>query len=240
MPLAAPRTLQVVTPKSQKAAERVYCRGARRAYRRAWAVLLQRLPELQEVKKATIDEGLLDDVGAELVSGLDEAGLGAAGVISAEQGATTYARYKQMFEPIGGFKGISDTMAAGIISTVEEWYRDPEQDMGDLSAALQNWFAPWRADMVGITETTRMGAAATAVQADALGAQTKIWATSEDDVVCEECADLDGQSFDVGDPEGDPPLHPGCRCGSSIVLPGDEEMADTEGEGEAADEEEVA
>ena len=217
-------TLTVVTPESLKKAERAYCRAARKAYRAAWGHLRTRLPELQELKKAAIDPNLLSDLQEELVSGMEAGAEAAAGVLDAEGAADLIARYQQMFQPIGGFKGIADTATAGILSTIDEWYRDPETDMGDLSAALSKWFAPWRAEMVGITETTRMGTAATMLAGERLGAEKKVWNTSADDVVCSECLGLDGQEFDIGDPDGDPPAHPGCRCGSALRLPGDEEM----------------
>lgn len=42
----------------------------------------------------------------------------------------------------------------------------------------------------------------------------KVWSTEFDDRTCPECEDMEGETAPVlGDfPEGDPPLHPNCRC----------------------------
>lgn len=42
----------------------------------------------------------------------------------------------------------------------------------------------------------------------------RMWIVTDDDRLCEECEPYDGVSVDFGDEfeDGDPPLHPGCRC----------------------------
>ncbi len=48
---------------------------------------------------------------------------------------------------------------------------------------------------------------------------TKIWLTTEDDRLCEECAAMDGKEADLNGSFGEvdaPPLHPSCRC--SIIF----------------------
>jgi SPP1 gp7 family putative phage head morphogenesis protein len=224
------KTLQVVSYPRQKRAEAAYRKGARKAYRRAWAVLQQHIPELRTVQKKdgpNVTQEMLDAAAAELVSGMTEAGLAAAGILTPEDGPATFARYQQMFGrdvPRGGFKGIADTMTGGIQSSIEEWFRDPEQDAGDLSASLEQWFAPWRAWMVSRTETTRMAAAATQSQADKLGATQFVFVATGDEFECEVCGSYDGETYDMDDDEHTPPIHVNCVCGQQLILPGDEEM----------------
>lgn len=50
---------------------------------------------------------------------------------------------------------------------------------------------------------------------------TKEWITTPDELLCSECAPMDGQTVPVGAsfPNGDPPLHPNCRCTIGIAQP---------------------
>lgn len=44
-----------------------------------------------------------------------------------------------------------------------------------------------------------------------VGAQVE-WSTAGDDKVCEECADLNGDTFTIAEARGKIPAHPNCRC----------------------------
>lgn len=50
---------------------------------------------------------------------------------------------------------------------------------------------------------------------------TKEWITTPDELTCEYCAPMDGKTVPIGDEfsEGDPPLHPNCRCTIAIGTP---------------------
>lgn len=50
---------------------------------------------------------------------------------------------------------------------------------------------------------------------------TKEWITTPDDALCDECEAMDGHTVAIGDDfaEGDPPLHPNCRCTTGIAEP---------------------
>lgn len=50
---------------------------------------------------------------------------------------------------------------------------------------------------------------------------TKEWIVTPDDLLCPECEAMDGVTvpLDEGFDEGDPPLHPNCRCTTGIGAP---------------------
>lgn len=50
---------------------------------------------------------------------------------------------------------------------------------------------------------------------------TKEWITTPDEMLCPECEPMDGKTVPVGEsfPDGDPPLHPNCRCTIGIAQP---------------------
>ena len=87
-----------------------------------------------------------------------------------------------------------------------------------------------RAKLIGTTEATRAYAEGELAAAEALAQESvfeyeKRWESIPDDVRCEICEDLQGQtvvgvrnSFDskIGPLQG-PPAHPGCRCGMVTI-----------------------
>jgi SPP1 gp7 family putative phage head morphogenesis protein len=83
-----------------------------------------------------------------------------------------------------------------------------------------------RADTIANTEVANaMQTAELSTYADQ-GITEKIWVTSEDDLVCSDCADLDGETIGIeesfSDGEDSPPDHPNCRCFIQAVIPGEE------------------
>lgn len=50
---------------------------------------------------------------------------------------------------------------------------------------------------------------------------TKEWIVTPDDVLCPECEPMDGRTVPINGefPNGDPPLHPSCRCTIAIGTP---------------------
>lgn len=50
---------------------------------------------------------------------------------------------------------------------------------------------------------------------------TKEWITTPDELTCPECEPMDGKTVPLQSefPEGDPPLHPNCRCTLGIGRP---------------------
>ena len=232
-----------VIHQARNRAEKAAIAGARKAYAAGWAVLkdaLAKVPEHPLAKAAgdPSDEHVLNEVKAAMQKQLEAMTANMAGhFIAGEnawfrtQGVTWDAlklqelteSYQRAFAPIGGFKGIADTAVAPIQGILRDYYADPAVSMSDLTDQLQTYFSPYKAEQVGITETTRMAAVNADLVAARVGAENWEWDSSNDGLVCDECAALDGQTFALADNEDPPPAHPGCRCDKAILIEDDEE-----------------
>jgi HK97 family phage portal protein len=109
-------------------------------------------------------------------------------------------------------KGIVAKTRDVVSQAVERFIRTPGETRETMEAALRPFFGDVRASRIAVTETTRAYAEGekrvVQVAKDAGYNMRKRWNTNEDELVCPECAALDGK--DPGD--SDPPLHPNCRC----------------------------
>lgn len=109
-------------------------------------------------------------------------------------------------------KGIVKKTRDVVSEAIERFIRTPGETRETMEAALRPFFGDVRASRIAVTETTRAyaeGEKRVVEQAKAAGYNMrKRWNTNEDELVCPECAALDGK--DPG--EQDPPLHPNCRC----------------------------
>ena len=212
--------------KARVAAEKAFAIEARKGNKDAWAIVQNALSEITigKVQKALTpkltaqaDKALLDAYmkGATNASRIVVSGentwaktIGAnADLFSSDE---LMEQYQKLFAPIGGFKGCTDTMTADIQAKVAQYFADPKATIQDLSNALQSTFAPWRADAIAITETTRMKSAQQDLYAQALGDDAWTWQTEGDDLVCSECGPMDGQTYGADDDK--PPIHVNCRC----------------------------
>jgi len=101
----------------------------------------------------------------------------------------------------------------GVSVTVPKFF---EQDwtIGDLSAALERWYSPVRAEMIAITETTRAAVEGEVAVMRELEKESglhmvEVWLTNNDERVCPICAPRNGKPIVGGNR---PPAHPRCRC----------------------------
>ena len=99
-----------------------------------------------------------------------------------------------------------------------------------LSSAIRDAaaFSSDRADMIARTETSmadNQGTIAGWKESGVVGGMQ--WLAAPD--CCDECQEIDGEivGLDEGFPDGDPPLHPDCRCTVTAVLT--DEMPDSTG-----------
>lgn len=124
-------------------------------------------------------------------------------------------------------KGLDETTREAVNDLVQQaldegWSNDQLADALSSDSA----FDDARAEMIARTET-----AAADVQGNLIGWQesgvvaSKEWKTGAG--CCDECDELDGEvvPLDEDFPDGDPPLHPNCRCDILPVLSEEEEAA---------------
>lgn len=66
--------------------------------------------------------------------------------------------------------------------------------------------------MVARTELNRAQTMGAMALYHAAGVQKVEWVTNHGATVCADCAELDGETWPIGDVPEDPPLHPNCAC----------------------------
>lgn len=115
-------------------------------------------------------------------------------------------------------KGLTETTEKVVADAVAKFVATPGMTMSDLRALLEPGFGPVRAQMIGVTETTRAFAQGTIQYRDQLRAMgmdmEAVWHTSGDEKVCPICGPLSDKPEDVWlseFPDG-PPAHVNCRC----------------------------
>ena len=119
---------------------------------------------------------------------------------------------------------ITDTTRSIVQNAVSKFVSTPGMTMGDLRDALEYGFSPVRAQMIGVTETTRSFSAASQIYQDMLGKSglnfEKIFRTAMDEKVCEICGPLEDKPENEWGNAGAPPLHPNCRCWTTLQYVG--------------------
>lgn len=104
-------------------------------------------------------------------------------------------------------KKITDTTRNQVIQAITDWAQSGAP-LDDLSARLEPVFGTVRAQMIAVTETTRVYAEGNKAAWDSTGVVNSAkWQTSNDDLVCPICGPLNEQVTDVM-----PPIHVNCRC----------------------------
>lgn len=109
-------------------------------------------------------------------------------------------------------KGINDTTRKQVQQAIGDWIRSGDK-ISVLEGQLSPIFGKVRAEMIAVTEVTRVIAAGNQEAWESTGVVSKmIWNTSEDDRVCPICAPRDQTEIGVGDIDAMPPAHVRCRC----------------------------
>lgn len=126
--------------------------------------------------------------------------------------------------------GLSTTQASALANyreRLEAQGLDPEK-VEDLVETYADKLIDDRAEAIARTEimdALNNGASASLEAAQEEGFlspnATKEWIVTDDDRLCSQCEPYDGKTVPVGEefPEGDPPLHPYCRCVIAIGEP---------------------
>jgi len=92
-------------------------------------------------------------------------------------------------------------------------YEAGEIGADEVAARVALIFDPARAELMGVTETTRLFSVLNEVIYNAAGVERQRFDTVRDPWVCEECGAYDGMVFAVDDPDApEIPVHVHCRC----------------------------
>ena len=137
--------------------------------------------------------------------------------------------------PVPISKTLMDTLTVGVKNNIQSLTSDAQKkvtqalidganegkgmkamarDISDATGMERN-----RASVIARTETMRANVSTSVDRFKQLGVQKVEWLVADDDRLCDDCSDLDGQVFDIDD-HPDCPLHPNCRC---VLIPHIEE-----------------
>lgn len=93
--------------------------------------------------------------------------------------------------------------------------RDQGLTSTDVMKLISPQFGPARAEMVAVTEMTRLMGGGAVATYRAMQLEEWEWLTARDERVCEICEELDGKRFPISTPFD--PAHVRCRCRSRPV-----------------------
>jgi len=112
-------------------------------------------------------------------------------------------------------KGITRTTRNIVEKALVEYITTPGYKLQDFVDSIAPHFGAWRAELIGITETTRAYSKAGEAAGERIRAAgfefEEVWNTRHDDLTCDICRPLNRKirGIDWTEP---PPAHPGCRC----------------------------
>lgn len=116
------------------------------------------------------------------------------------------------------WQGIEATTRRSMRAAIVAWQETGlgERGLPDLVDAIEPLFGRARAEVIAMTETTRLFDEGNRLAANSAGITQQEFMTGQDELVCPICAPYDGQRFPTN--EGPrPPLHPRCRCSRAPV-----------------------
>lgn len=129
------------------------------------------------------------------------------------------ANYKTRIDRYGrSLSDIGTETEQKVRDSLIDWYNQPEKDFAALTNSLQTLFSPERAQLIAQTEVSGIAAEVNYEMMNHFGITQWRWDSFSDNVVCQICQSLNGQTFDVEDQDAFPPNHPGCRCGQFFLV----------------------
>lgn len=108
-------------------------------------------------------------------------------------------------------RSVTETSQRALQEAFGQWIASGEP-LPALIAQIEPLFGPVRAEMIAVTEITRVYAESNIIGWREVGVDGMRFQTAVDDVVCEKCAPFHGQEYELGDVEHTPPIHVRCRC----------------------------
>lgn len=129
-----------------------------------------------------------------------------------------------------GRKGneITDQTRQKVRAAVNEWYADPDMNLGDLTEALASSFSGDRARLIAVNETTALVSYVTKDVMSQLGLSRWTWQSRLQPYdpktktgTCPLCLSLHGKIFNASDPMPPDGSHTGCVLpGQTVAAPG--------------------
>lgn len=107
--------------------------------------------------------------------------------------------------------GVTQTSKRALQTALSEWIFSGEP-LPALIDKLTPMFGPVRAEMIAVTEITRVYAESNIIGWKEYGIEQQRWNTAVDDIVCDICIPKHGKLYSLDDPDGIPPAHVNCRC----------------------------
>ena len=117
-------------------------------------------------------------------------------------------------------RNIPDETLEDVQAEISRWFGS-EETLPDLINSLGKYFDPARAEMIAITEATALAAQTAYEMMNYFGIKRWRWDAILDAVVCPDCAERNGVTYDVEDNDNYPPAHPRCRCGEYFLEDGE-------------------
>lgn len=115
-------------------------------------------------------------------------------------------------------KGITETTRRQVSQAITNWIREGSP-LDSLMARLEPVFGAVRAEMIAVTETTRVYSQGNQMAWESTGVVGgMVWETVADDLVCEICGPMNDTEIGIGDIDAMPPAHPRCRCRTKPVV----------------------
>ena len=115
-------------------------------------------------------------------------------------------------------KGITDTTRRQVQTAVSDWIQSGAP-LPALESVLERTFGAVRANMISVTEATRVYAEGNAAAWESTGLVDEfMWNTAQDERVCVVCSARSGQIYSLSDAGNRPPAHIGDRCYMTPVV----------------------
>lgn len=106
---------------------------------------------------------------------------------------------------------VTQTSKRALQGALSDWIYSGEP-LRALVDTLAPSFGPVRAEMIAVTEITRVYAESNKIGWREYGVEQQRWNTAVDDIVCPICAPRHGKLYGLNDGDGTPPAHVNCRC----------------------------
>ena len=127
--------------------------------------------------------------------------------------AHTYAR-QHSFNLVSQ---VTQTSKRALQGALSDWIYSGKP-LRELVETLTPLFGPVRAEMIAVTEITRVYAESNKIGWREYGVEQQRWNTAVDDIVCPICAPKHRKLYGLDDAEGTPPAHVNCRCWNQAYI----------------------